>query len=121
MQQVLIHNQTHPAQKPLQAGYCASFLCRLRGLMFRRSLAPYEGLWMVQPSADRANAAIHMFFMRFDIAVVWADDGLCVVDTRLARRWRPAYIPAKAARYVLETHPDRLNEFHPGDQLVIER
>ncbi len=76
---------------------------------------------MVQPRADRVDAAIHMFFMNFDIAVIWADESLRVVDAQLARRWRPAYAPAKAAKYVLETHPDRLGEFAAGDQLVLEK
>lgn len=76
---------------------------------------------MVQPRADRLDAAIHMFFMNFDIAVIWADEHLLVVDVQLARRWRPAYAPAKAAKYVLETHPDRLKDYTIGDQLVIEK
>ncbi len=119
MTKVFLQNQTHPVKDPLQARYCASFLCRLRGLMFQKSLGPREGLLMVQPRADRLDAAIHMFFMNFDIAVVWADENLRVVDMQLARRWRPAYAPAKAAKYVLETHPDRLNDYRTGDQLVI--
>ncbi len=119
MQLVLIHNQTHPTKEPLQAHYCASFLGRLRGLMFQKSIRPHAGLLMVQPRADRLDAAIHMFFMNFDIAVVWADEQLRVVDLKYARRWRPAYAPAKAAKYVLETHPDRLKDFEIGDQLVI--
>lgn len=121
MQQVYIQNQTHPTKEPLQAGYCASFFGRLCGLMFRKTIAPHQGLLMVQPRSDRLDAAIHMFFMNFDIAVIWADDQLRVVDTRLARRWRPAYVPARAARYILETHPDRLNDFAAGDQLVMTK
>ena len=119
MAQVYIVNQTRPSKQTLQARYCDSFFCRLRGLMFQESLAANEGLLMVQPRADRLDATIHMFFMSFDIAVVWADEHLRVVDVTLARRWRPAYAPAKAAKYVLETHPDRLDDFKIGDQLVL--
>jgi uncharacterized membrane protein (UPF0127 family) len=120
MQLVYIHNQTHPSKKPLQARYCASFLGRLRGLMFQKTIGAHQGLLMVQPRPDRLDAAIHMFFMNFDIAVIWADEHLRVVDVRYARRWRPAYAPARAAKYVLETHPDRLKDFEIGDQLVID-
>jgi uncharacterized membrane protein (UPF0127 family) len=120
MQLVLIHNQYNPTTRPLQTGYCDSFFGRLRGLMFRKSLGEYEGLLMVQPRADRLDAAIHMFFMNFDITVVWADPQMRVVDVQYAKRWRPAYAPAKAAKYVLETHPDRLNDYKIGDQLVIK-
>lgn len=75
---------------------------------------------MVQPTSSRMDAAIHMLFMNFDICVVWIDDDRTVVDVQLARRWRLAYVPAKAARYVLETHPSRLDDFHVGDRLAIE-
>jgi uncharacterized membrane protein (UPF0127 family) len=119
MRQVLLQNQSKPGQAPITTRYCDSFLCRFRGLMLARSIAPREGLLMVQPSATRTDAAIHMLFMNFDIAVVWADDDLRVVDLCLARRWRPAYVPAAAARYVIELHPDRLGDFTPGDQLVL--
>lgn len=74
---------------------------------------------MVQPRADRLDASIHMFFMNFDIAVIWADNDLRVVDVKYARRWRPYYAPSKAAKFVLETHPKRLKDFQVGDQLVV--
>jgi uncharacterized membrane protein (UPF0127 family) len=119
MQLVLIQNQTHPTDQPLQVRYCASFLGRLRGLMFQKSLGTHQGLVMVQPRADRLDAAIHMLFMNFDIAVIWADEELRVVDAQHALRWRPVYAPTQAAKYVLEIHPDRLNDFEVGDQLVI--
>ena len=121
MQLVLLINQTKSSTKPLKARYCDTFWGRLRGLMFQKAIGKDEGLLMVQPRADRLDAAIHMFFMNFDIAVIWADEHLRVVDAQLARRWRPAYAPAKAAKYVLETHPDRLKDYTIGDQLVIEK
>jgi uncharacterized protein len=121
MQQVLIRNETQPHNQPVQAGYCSSFLCRLRGLMFRKSLGQHEGILLVQPKLDRLDSAIHMLFMRFDITAVWIDNEQRVVDVKLARRWRPAYFPSKAARYVLEIHPERMNDYRIGDQLTIEK
>lgn len=121
MQPVNIKNQDHPLKIPIQARTCDTFLSRLRGLMFEKSLGPNEGILMVQPTVTRYDAAIHMLFMNFDIAVIWADAQLRVVDTRLARRWRPAYSPQKPAKYVLEIHPDRLQDFAVGDQLVLEK
>lgn len=118
MQRIEIINQTHPFRKPFEARNCTSFMCRLRGLMFTRAIGQYEGLLMVQPVQDRINAAIHMFFMNYDIAVVWINRDMQVVDVQLARRWRPAYTPAKPALYVLETHPDRLRDFKIGDQVT---
>lgn len=89
--------------------------------MFKKNLDPYEGLLMVQPTVTRFDAAIHMFFMNFNIAVIWADAEQQVVDVQLARRWAPAYIPQKPAKYVLEIHPNRLNDFAIGDHLVFEK
>ncbi len=87
--------------------------------MLRKSLAEREGLLLVESNESRLNAAIHMLFMRFDIAVVWLDNNLCVVDAQKALRWRASYMPAKPARYTLETRPEYLPEFHVGDQIVI--
>ena len=74
---------------------------------------------MVQPVEDRVNAAIHMLFMNFDITVVWMDRSLKVVDVQLARRWRPAYSPARPAKYVLELPAGQLNNFKVNDQVKI--
>ena len=120
MKYVLLRNHSRPLQQPLKVAYCDSFFCRLAGLMFRASLLPQEGLLMVQTSEDRLNAAIHMLFMNFDITVVWMSQDLKVVDVKHARRWRPAYTPARAAKYVLEIHPDHLSHFQVGDQVELQ-
>jgi uncharacterized membrane protein (UPF0127 family) len=121
MERIQLTNQTNPLVRPLEADYCDAFICRLRGLMFTDPIDPWHGLLMVQPTQDRVNAAIHMFFMNYDIGVIWLNRDLAVVDSRYAKRWRPAYSPAHPAKYVLETHPDRIADFHIGDRLVIER
>lgn len=74
---------------------------------------------MVQDSESRLNSAIHMFFMNFDIATIWLDNQLQVVDAKLARRWQPAITPRAPARFILETHPARLSEFSIGDQIEL--
>ena len=75
---------------------------------------------LVQGSDSRLEASIHMMFVWIDLAVVWINSGGEVVDVKLARRWRPAYVPRRPARYILEIHPDRLDEFHIGDQVIFE-
>lgn len=119
-EQVLVHNLTHPNTHPIQARYCASFACRLRGLTFRRSLAPDQGLLLVQGRDSRVDSSIHMLFVWIDLGVIWINNAQQVVDTRLARRWRPAYSPARPARYVLELSPERLGDFCVGDQIRLE-
>jgi uncharacterized membrane protein (UPF0127 family) len=120
MQRVAILNLDQPGNPNITAGYCASFACRFRGLMFRPSIALNEGLLLVQPNSSVIDTAIHMLFMRFDITAVWIDDQKRVVDVKLARRWRLAYIPKQPARYVLETHANRFKDYRVGDQLMFE-
>ncbi len=119
-EQVLVQNLSRPNTHPIQARYCSSFLCRLRGLTFRGRVAAGEGLLLVQSRDSRIDASIHMLFVWIDLAVVWINHAQQVVDVRLARRWRPAYLPAHPARYVLETAPEHLDDFRVGDQLYFE-
>jgi len=96
---------------------CASFLCRLRGLTFRRRLGDDEGLLLVGRRESRTDATIHMFFVFFPIAAVWLDGDGRVVDTCLARPFRPLYVPRAPARDVLEGSPALLERVQIGDQL----
>jgi len=96
---------------------CVSFLCRLRGLTFRRALGKDEGLLLVGHRESRAEAAIHMFFVFFPIAAVWLDRNGQVVDAQLARPFRPLYVPRAPARDVLEGAPALLEQVQIGDQL----
>lgn len=115
-----VRNLDIPSQTPLQIQYCESFLCRLRGLTFRRELAPTGGLLLVQNRDSRLDTAIHMLGVSFDLAVIWIDSSMTVVDKVLAKSWRLAYTPKKAAQYILETHPDRLDEFEIGNKVQFE-
>jgi uncharacterized membrane protein (UPF0127 family) len=118
MHRILIKNKTRPSTAPITAVYCDSFFGRFRGLMFRSLLAKHEGLLLVEGHESRINTAIHMLFMRFDITAVWINSNHKVVDVKLARRWKLSYIPAKPARYTLETLPEYFADFKVGDQLI---
>ena len=120
MKTIRIENKNQVLPAPLRAVYCDSFLCRLRGLMFRSSLAPDEGLLLVEGRDSRIDTAIHMLFVFTDLAVIWINSGYVVVDTVLARAWYPAYAPRQAANYILEIHPDRINEFKIGDSVEFQ-
>ena len=85
--------------------------------MFLPGLGNYEGILMVEDSESRVNSAIHMFFMRFDIAVIWINSKFQVVDVQIARKWHPFYIPTAPSKFTLETHPDRMSDFRIGDIL----
>jgi uncharacterized membrane protein (UPF0127 family) len=92
----------------------------LRGLMFRSNLPQAEGLLLVEARDSHIDTSIHMLFVYMDLAVIWINSAYTVVDTVLARSWRPAYAPRRAARYILEIHPSRLNEFTIGDQVEFQ-
>ncbi len=99
------------------ATWCQSFWCQLRGLQFRANLPEGEGLLFVGDDESRINTAIHMFFVFMEIAVVWVDSSGTVVDKKLAKPWRPLYIPGAAAQYFIEAHPSLLQKVEVGDVL----
>lgn len=88
--------------------------------MFTASIPPDAGLLFVTGSESKVNSTIHMFFMRYPIAVVWMDKHGRVVDKQLAKPWRPAYAPKSPAQYYVEAHPDLLNRVQVGDQLTFD-
>lgn len=110
-------NETRGEQVLERVRHCTSFVCRLRGLTFRRALAGGEGLLLVGRSESRADTAIHMFFVFFPIAAVWLNQRGQVVDAQLARPFRPLYVSCTPARDVLEGPPYLLERVQIGDQL----
>ena len=83
--------------------------------MFRRSVGADEGLVFVHPRENRVESAIHMFFVPFDLGVIWVNNAGEVVDLVRAKPWRPSYAPQKPASYVIELHPDKLDLVKIGD------
>jgi len=120
MKTIHIANIDQSLPTPLHVLSCGSFLCRLRGLMFRSCIQVDEGLLLVEARESRLGTTIHMLFVLMDLAVIWINSEKVVVDTILAHAWRPAYAPRQPARYILEIHPDRLNEFKIGDHLELQ-
>ncbi len=94
-----------------------TFLTRLRGLMFRRRLAPEEGLWL------RPCQGVHTFWMLFPIDVIFLDRELRIV--KLVENLRPFRLtrPHLAAHSVLELNPYTISRFglKVGDQLESPR
>lgn len=101
--------------------YCDSFKCRLRGLTFRKRLDPDGGLLLVQGRRDsRIESSIHMFFVQFNLTIVWISTDMIVVDKVIAKPWRPAYFSAAPACYILEIHPDRWDDYQIGDKVEFQ-
>lgn len=117
MRDVVIVNKNSPLRSGLRAGYCASFMCRLRGLMFRKEIPDDWGLLLVQGSESIVNSAIHMFAVPFDLGVIWINEIGDVVDLAEVKRWVGVKSPKKPAKYILEVTPSRLKEFNLGDRI----
>jgi uncharacterized membrane protein (UPF0127 family) len=118
---IFVRNLKQPDLSPALVKYCDSFLCRLRGLTFRERLDPDDGLLLVQGQHDsRIDSSIHMLFVPFDLNVVWINTDMTVVDKVIAKSWRPAYFSAAPARYVLEIHPDRWEDYQIGDKVEFQ-
>jgi uncharacterized membrane protein (UPF0127 family) len=117
---IIIRNLTNPAVDIIQARWCQSFFSRLRGFTFRSSLNKDEGLVLVEARDSRLDTSIHMFFVWTDLAIAWVNSDNEVVDTALARAWRPFYAPSQPARYVIEFHPERHGELRTGDQISFD-
>ena len=115
-----VRNLSRALTAPLEVEYCERFWCRLRGLAWRRTIDEGEGLVLVQPYESRLGSAIHMLGMRFDLAIIWLDASLKVVDAQPAKRWRSFLMPRQAARFVIECSLSRLSEFAIGEQIAFE-
>lgn len=88
--------------------------------MFRKSIPADWGLLLVEAKDSIVNTSIHMFFVFFDLGVIWINSAGEVVDLCEAKKWITIKAPKKPARYILEVTPERLAEFKVGDQISIE-
>jgi uncharacterized membrane protein (UPF0127 family) len=116
----ILRNQTTGDILLRRAKWCVSAWCHFKGLQFVRHLPADEGLIFVRHSESISATAIHMFFMFFDIAVIWADKNGVVVDKKYAKVWRPAYAPRTKAQYYIEANPSLLDKVNIGDQLSFD-
>lgn len=113
-------NLSNPSAPILIINKAENFQTRFLGLMGRKSIDHFYGLLFTQPKPSRIDSAIHMFFMHFDIAVIWLDQNNVVIDSTMAKKWHPFYIPRKPASLILETHPDRLADYRIGDTIQVQ-
>ena len=94
-----------------------SFISRFLGLMFKKDLE--RGLILKLPSSrSRRGSAIHMFFMRFPLDIIFADTDKKIVDMVFIEPWK-TYTPKAPAKYVIEMKKGTINKFdlEIGDEL----
>jgi uncharacterized membrane protein (UPF0127 family) len=85
-----------------EARLADTFFTRLLGLMFRPSLPHDQGL-LIEFSPHFRSRAVHGFFMRFPIDLVFIDDERKVTDMALLKPWS-IYDPKAPCRWVLEVN-----------------
>jgi len=117
--QIVIRNKNRKIETPPRVKVCDTFLTQLRGFTFRSHLSRDEGLLLVGTRDSRLDSSIHMLFVSFDLAVLWINSENKVVDKVLAKSWRPAYFSKQPAKYVLEIHPDRWEDYEIGDTVEL--
>lgn len=112
---------TQSNQNPvvLSVEWADTFFSRFMGLMGRKEIDQSKGLVLALDRESKINAAIHMLFMRFNIAVIWLSEDFKVIDKIIAEKWHLSYQPKIAAKYILETHPTNLTLFDIGDKIQI--
>lgn len=114
----IIWNTTSDQLVLAHAKWCASFWCHFRGLQFAPPLNDDEGVLFVRNRESISETTIHMFFMRFDIGVIWVNQKGVVVDKKLAKRWRPYYASKYPAQYFIEANPTILDRVNINDILT---
>lgn len=101
-----------------KAKWCNTFATKLRGFTFQRTWKTGDGLVLVEKKDNRVNTAIHMLFVFFDLGVLWVNDAGRLVDKAVAKPWRLSYVPQAPARYVIEAHPDIVEQVAVGDTII---
>lgn len=85
--------------------WARSIFTRLKGLMFRKSLGPQEGILMYPCNS------IHTFFMNFVIDVLFLDGQMKVIKQIENLEAGKVISPVPKARYVLELPGGKLRRF----------
>ena len=102
------------------AKWCDGFFSRMRGFTFTKPVAVNQGLVLVHAKDSVLESAITMFFVNYDLGVIWVNDAGEVVDKLVAKAWRPNYAAKAPARYVIEGHPSILEQVEIGDGIRFE-
>jgi hypothetical protein len=100
-----------------QLDFADSFMSRFMGLMFRKD--PEKGLILKLPSSrSRRGSAIHMFFMRFPLDIIFLYYDKKVVDMVSIKPWN-TYTPKSPAKYVIELKEGSINNYklEIGDEM----
>jgi len=92
--------------------FCSSIWAKARGLMFAR-----KPLTLVMPFAAPRRIALHMFFVRFPIDVIFLDAKNKIIEIKEQFRPWTQYRSHKPASFVVECSAGTVkkNDYHVGD------
>ncbi len=116
MSNIILLNKTKGTRLG-EVDFANSFMSRFLGLMFRNTIK--RGLILKLPSSrSRRGSAIHMFFMKFPLDIIFADSDKMIVDMVSIEPWK-TYTPKAPAKYVIEMEMGTINtfDFEIGDEL----
>ena len=116
MSNIILLNKTKGTRLG-EVDFANSFMSRFLGLMFRNTIE--RGLILKLPSSrSRRGSAIHMFFMKFPLDIIFADSDKIIVDMVSIEPWK-TYTPKAPAKYVIEMEKGTINNFNLeiGDEL----
>ncbi|MEE8167278.1 MAG: DUF192 domain-containing protein [Candidatus Hydrothermarchaeales archaeon] len=101
-----------------EAEEARSFLARARGLMLKQALGKNKGLLLRFSFKENA---VHSFFMRFTIDLIFLDNAKNVVDLYTLKPWR-VYRPKKACHWVIEVNHETITDkgIELGDKLEFD-
>lgn len=97
-----------------------NFINRLKGLMFTKQIQIDEGALFINKTENKIDSAIHMLFMRYNIAVFWINNSNIIVDKSIAKKWNLIYCPKVKASKILETHVENYDNLQIGEKIIIE-
>jgi uncharacterized membrane protein (UPF0127 family) len=92
--------------KKIKIKMCESLFSKMLGLMFTAPIIKDNALLFCFKSESRIGRSIHMFFVFYPIKVFWLDKNYIVVDSALAKPFRPYYTCKKPSKYILETNKE---------------
>ena len=98
----------------LEAWYFESFFDRFQGFMFKKRIFNHQAGLFINKNENKMDSAIHMLFMKFDIAVFWINQLNVIVDKKIAKKWRLVYYPQEKSHKILETHTDIYDKLQIG-------
>lgn len=117
MRSVQVRNLSNNQAILLNLSLCDNFFSRLKGLMFTKVISSGDGVLFINDSDDRINSAIHMFFMEYDLSIIWIDSYFRVVDKIMAKRWHTIAAPCCPAKFIMEISTDKFENYQTGDLL----